>query len=69
MQDYIEKTKGKEEEFKMLTKKDRITARTIEKRMRELVTFHNQTAQLKKALIIKGCEMKMPLLIFCVVRL
>lgn len=67
MQDYIEKTKGMEDDFKMLAKKDKITARVIEKRMRELVTFHEQTMQLKKALIIKGCEMSMPVLIFCVV--
>ena len=48
-----------EEEFKSLNEKDRNTARIIENRMRELIAFHNQTAQLKTALLIKGCEMKM----------
>jgi hypothetical protein len=56
--DYIEKTKGIEEDFKMLTNKDRITSRIIEKQMRQLIMHHNQMAQLKKALIIKGCKTK-----------
>jgi len=56
MQDYIEKTNGMEENFKMLVKKDGITARIIEKWMQQLIMHHNQMAQLKKALIIKGCK-------------
>ncbi|KAG0562864.1 hypothetical protein KC19_9G177400 [Ceratodon purpureus] len=52
--DYVQKTKGMEEEFKLLQKRDRMTSKTIEKRMQELLMFHNQTAYMKSALVIKG---------------
>lgn len=64
MQDYIVKTKGTEEEFKLLTKKDRITSRIIEKRMRELIAFYNQSSYMKTALVIKGCVAIMPVPLF-----
>lgn len=56
MQDYIEKTKKKEEDFEMLKKKDKVTSKVIEKQMRNLIAFHNEMAQLKRALIVKGYE-------------
>lgn len=64
MQDYVQKTKGMEEEFKLLQKRDRMTSKTIEKRMQELLMFHNQTAYMKSALVIKGCEMRTPVPFF-----
>jgi hypothetical protein len=56
-----------EEEFKILQKKDKITSTIIEKRMQELITFHNEITYMKTALIIKGCEIRMHVVFFCIV--
>lgn len=56
MQDFIKQNKAKQEVFKELTFKDEKTSELCAKRMRELLTLHEKTSCMVKAMQIKGKE-------------